>query len=68
MPKFGMVELQLSTSEFQGPASLNWALIWDFKKWGCTLFYLEEFDDGIIYQKKFDIDDSDDINTFFKVR
>lgn len=68
IPKFGTVGIHNSLlPEFHGPASLNWALIWDFNKWGCTLFYLEEdFDDGdIIYQGSFHISDSDDINTLF---
>jgi methionyl-tRNA formyltransferase len=68
MPTFGTVGVHNSLlPAFQGPASLNWALIWDYKIWGCTLFYLEEnFDDGdIIYQRTFKIDDADDINTLF---
>ena len=68
IPRFGTVGIHNSLlPEFQGPASLNWALIWDYKVWGCTLFHLEEnFDEGdIIYQQSFEIDDSDDINTLF---
>ena len=51
----------------QGAASLNWALIKGEKEWGVTLFYLgEKIDQGdIIDQRKFDIDDSDDINALF---
>ena len=55
MPKFGTVGVHNSLlPKFQGPASLNWALIWDYKLWGCTLFYLEEkFDDGDIFYQHF---------------
>lgn len=68
IPKYGAFGVHNSLlPEFQGPASLNWALIWDFKEWGCTLFHLEEeFDDGdIVYQQSFKIDGSDDINSLF---
>ncbi len=51
----------------QGAASLNWALIKGEKEWGVTLFYLEDkIDKGdIIDQRKFDINERDNIRTLF---
>ena len=68
IPKYGTIGLHNSLlPAFKGSASLNWALIWDYSEWGCTLFYLEEnFDEGdIIAQKTFYINDNDDINSLF---
>ncbi len=68
MPKKGCIGIHNSyLPKNQGAASINWALIKGEKKWGVTLFYLEEkIDDGdIIDQREYNIDDKDDVNALF---
>ncbi len=68
MPKKGCIGIHNSyLPKNQGAASINWALIRGEKRWGVTLFYLEEkIDDGdIIDQREYNIDDKDDVNALF---
>lgn len=68
IPKKGAIGIHYSyLPKNQGGASLNWAILKEKKNWGVTLFHLsEKIDEGdIIDQRKFEIEDRDDINTLF---
>ena len=66
IPKKGCIGVHASLlPKNRGGASLNWALIKGAKKWGVTLYYLDEdIDKGkIIDQESFSITMKDDIKT-----
>ncbi len=66
IPKKGCIGIHASLlPKNRGGASLNWALIKGAKKWGVTLYYLDEdIDKGkIIDQELFSITMDDDIKT-----
>lgn len=69
IPKMGCFNIHFSLlPKYRGAAPVQWALINGEKETGVTSFWLEKsLDSGpILFQKKIQIDDSDDEETLFK--